>query len=288
MWRGPSGRPRRTRRRSRAAQAEDDDGRVADEKRAADADDTPSKLAAVGNDTPSKLAAAGAREPSASLEFAGSDLDESCPRLREGDRVAFDIVEHRFTGERRAAGIRFVSRAPAAKPSAARAAPAVADPEGDEAELGRVEKITGRYGFIRKIGGRLEALRERDKAEKKSEADGLESAGAPPLALLLPCRLSLEDPARVFSLLQLGPRDARGGPSRGLGGVLHSATRGRDGKPTATRVSIAPRSARGRSSARKRRWRRRGSRRRRLARPRRWGKSAAAADAPNPARNAAW
>ena len=225
-----------------AAKAEDDDEkRATDKKRAADADDTPSKLAAVGNDTPSKLAAAGAREPSASLEFAGSDLDESCPRLREGDRVAFDIVEHRFTGERRAAGIRFVSRAPAAKPSAARAAPAVADPEGDEAELGRVEKITGRYGFIRKIGGRLEALRERDKAEKKSEADGLESAGAPPPSPSSSRVVSRSRIPHVFFHYSNLDRATREEDLR-VGSAVYftRGEEGRDGKPTATRVSIAP------------------------------------------------
>ena len=271
-----------------AAKAEDDDEkRAADKKRAADADDTPSKLAAVGNDTPSKLAAAGARlQPSASLEFAGSDLDESCPRLREGDRVAFDIVEHRFTGERRAAGIRFVSRAPAAKPSAARAAPAVADPEGDEAELGRVEKITGRYGFIRKIGGRLEALRERDKAEKKSEADGLESAGAPPPSPSSSRVVSRSRIPHVFFHYSNLDRATRGGPSRAGSAVYftRAARKAATVNPPRRASPSPPRSARGRSSARRRRrWRRR----RELSAPAtgadaegRWGKSAAAADAP--------
>ena len=281
-----------------AAKAEDDDeNRAADKKRAADADDTPSKLAAVGNDTPSqlaaagndtpsKLAAAGAREPSASLEFAGSDLDESCPRLREGDRVAFDIVEHRFTGERRAAGIRFVSRAPAAKPSAARAAPAVADPEGDEAELGRVEKITGRYGFIRKIGGRLEALRERDKAEKKSEADGLESAGAPPPHPPPPVS-SLARGSRTcfFTTPTWTARRERRTFAWARRCTSRAARRAATVNPPRRASPSPPRSARGRSSARRRRrWRRR----RELSAPAtgadaegRWGKSAAAAaDAP--------
>ena len=280
-----------------AAKAEDDDEkRATDKKRAADADDTPSKLAAVGNDTPSKLAAAGndtpsklaaagAREPSASLEFAGSDLDESCPRLREGDRVAFDIVEHRFTGERRAAGIRFVSRAPAAKPSAARAAPAVADPEGDEAELGRVEKITGRYGFIRKIGGRLEALRERDKAEKKSEADGLESAGVPPPSPSSSRVVSRSRIPHVFFHYSNLDRATREEDLRAGSAVYFTrGEEGRDGKPTATRVSIAPEE---RARALEREEKEALAAAAKLSAPAtgadaegRWGKSAAAADAP--------
>ena len=173
-------------------------------------------------------------------------------------------------------------------------APAVADPEGDEAELGRVEKITGRYGFIRKIGGRLEALRERDKAEKKSEADGLESAGAPPPSPSSSRVVSRSRIPHVFFHYSNLDRATREEDLR-VGSAVYftRGEEGRDGKPTATRVSIAPEE---RARALEREEKEALAAAAKLSAPAtgadaegRWGKSAAAADAPrNPARNAAW
>ena len=105
-------------------------------------------------------------------QFSGKDLADSCPRLREDDVVSFTLVEHKFTGERRVADVTFVrhaERKPAA-PAAREGAPGASsgdtsggasdEPAGggriDGREAGRVDKLTPSYGFIRKIGGRLD------------------------------------------------------------------------------------------------------------------------------------
>ena len=45
-----------------------------------------------------------------SIEFEGADLDDSCPRLKVGDTVVFDVIENRFDGRRRPDRIRLSRR----------------------------------------------------------------------------------------------------------------------------------------------------------------------------------
>jgi hypothetical protein len=102
-----------------------------------------------------------------SIEFEGADLDDSCPKLKPGDTVVFDVIENRFDGRRRPDRIKLSQRAQDEKDKKDKndkksdaASFAVTDSEGRE--LGRVEKLTQSYGFIRKIGARLEAIKSGD------------------------------------------------------------------------------------------------------------------------------
>ena len=110
------------------------------------------------------------------IDFTGMDLDNSCPRLKVSDRITFDVAADRITGERRAVSINILAPSPkpppppaaagaAAKGSGEAAAGAGSAGDGGEAtaggattttagdgrELGRIEKLTASYGFIRKL-----------------------------------------------------------------------------------------------------------------------------------------
>ena len=102
-----------------------------------------------------------------------------------------------------------------------------------------MEKLTPSYGFIRKIGGRLDGD-PRNKAEKKSEADGLESAGVPPSPSSSRSSLARGSRTCFFTTptwtARAGTEDLR----VGWRCTSRAARTGRDGKPTATRVSLAP------------------------------------------------
>lgn len=106
-----------------------------------------------------------------SIEFEGADLDDSCPRLKVGDTVVFDVIENRFDGRRRPDRIRLSRRQTDSDErkddkkdgsSAAASSHAVTDAEGRT--LGRIEKLTQSYGFIRKVGARLEAIKSGDES----------------------------------------------------------------------------------------------------------------------------
>ena len=102
-----------------------------------------------------------------SIEFEGADLDDSCPKLKPGDTVVFDVIENRFDGRRRPDRIKLSQRqeqkdADKNDKKGDAASFAVTDSEGRE--LGRVEKLTQSYGFIRKIGARLEAIKSGDES----------------------------------------------------------------------------------------------------------------------------
>ena len=161
-------------------------------------------------------------------EFSGKDLAESCPRLREGDVVSFDLVEHKFTGERRLADIAFVRHAERKPGSAAAAKEGVTDPADEPAsvprdapagsalegrEAGRVEKLTPSYGFIRKIGGRLD--------------DETRTRGSP-------------NPSLFFHYTQLARDTRERDLNLGCAVTFSRGEDGRSGKPTAVDVSLAP------------------------------------------------
>lgn len=106
-----------------------------------------------------------------SIEFEGADLDDSCPRLKVGDTVVFDVIENRFDGRRRPDRIRLSRRQTDSDDrkddkkdgsSANASSHAVTDAEGRT--LGRIEKLTQSYGFIRKVGARLEAIKSGDES----------------------------------------------------------------------------------------------------------------------------
>ena len=106
-----------------------------------------------------------------SFEFEGADLDDSCPRLKVGDIVVFDVIENRFDGRRRPDRIRLSRRQTDSDErkddkkdgsSADASSHAVTDAEGRT--LGRIEKLTQSYGFIRKVGARLEAIKSGDES----------------------------------------------------------------------------------------------------------------------------
>ena len=164
-------------------------------------------------------------------EFSGKDLAESCPRLREGDVVSFDLVEHKFTGERRLADVTFVRHAER-KPAGAATkdggvtgpgsgaepadAPAAGEPSVcaiDGREAGRVEKLTPSYGFIRKIGGRLD--------------DPTRTRGPP-------------NPSLFFHYTQLAGVTRERDLNLGCAVTFLRGEDGRSGKPTAVDVSLAP------------------------------------------------
>ena len=169
-------------------------------------------------------------------QFSGKDLADSCPRLREDDVVSFTLVEHKFTGERRVADVTFVrhaERKPAA--SAAReGAPGASsgdtsggasdEPAGggriDGREAGRVDKLTPSYGFIRKIGGRL------DDDTKIAERGG--GGGGPP------------NPSLFFHYTALARDTRERDLSLGCAVTFSRGEDGRSGKPTAVDVSLAP------------------------------------------------
>ena len=167
-------------------------------------------------------------------EFSGKDLADSCPRLREDDVVSFTLVEHKFTGERRVADVTFVrhaERKPAA-PAAREGAPGASsgdasggasdEPAGggriDGREAGRVDKLTPSYGFIRKIGGRL------DDDTKPAERGG----GGPP------------NPSLFFHYTALARDTRERDLSLGCAVTFSRGEDGRSGKPTAVDVSLAP------------------------------------------------
>jgi cold shock CspA family protein len=164
-------------------------------------------------------------------EFSGKDLADSCPRLREGDVVSFDLVEHKFTGERRLADVTFVRHAER-KPAGAATKdggvtgpgsgaepsdePAAGDSSGsaiDGREAGRVEKLTPSYGFIRKIGGRLD--------------DPTRTRGPP-------------NPSLFFHYTQLAGDTRERDLNLGCAVTFSRGEDGRSGKPTAVDVSLAP------------------------------------------------
>ena len=60
---------------------------------------TPAPAAPAKKDHPEPSAGTTPRERS--IEFEGADLDDSCPRLKVGDTVVFDVIENRFDGRRR-------------------------------------------------------------------------------------------------------------------------------------------------------------------------------------------
>jgi cold shock CspA family protein len=165
-------------------------------------------------------------------EFSGKDLADSCPRLREGDVVSFDLVEHKFTGEKRLADVTFVrhaERKPAEKLAAKDGGvtgpgsgaepadePAAGDPSDsaiDGREAGRVEKLTPSYGFIRKIGGRLD--------------DPTRTRGPP-------------NPSLFFHYTQLAGDTRERDLNLGCAVTFSRGEDGRSGKPTAVDVSLAP------------------------------------------------
>jgi len=165
-------------------------------------------------------------------EFSGKDLADSCPRLREGDVVSFDLVEHKFTGEKRLADVTFVrhaERKPAeklaakdggvtgpgsgAEPSDEPAAGGFSESAIDGREAGRVEKLTPSYGFIRKIGGRL--------------ADPTKTRGPP-------------NPSLFFHYTQLAGDTRERDLNLGCAVTFSRGDDGRSGKPTAVDVSLAP------------------------------------------------
>ena len=153
-----------------------------------------------------------------SIEFEGADLDDSCPRLKVGDTVVFDVIENRFDGRRRPDRIKLSRRQTDDDNDAKKkehskgdsSSYAVTDAEGRH--LGRIEKLTQSYGFIRKIGARLEAIKSGD-----------ESGGRRPPSLFFHYtnldRRTREDDLRVGDAVWF-----RGGND------------GRSGKPTATDV----------------------------------------------------
>ena len=169
-------------------------------------------------------------------QFSGKDLADSCPRLREDDVVSFTLVEHKFTGERRVADVTFVrhaERKPAA-PAAREGAPGASsgdtsggasdEPAGggriDGREAGRVDKLTPSYGFIRKIGGRL------DDDTKIAERGG--GGGGPP------------NPSLFFHYTALARDTRERDLSLGCAVTFSRGEDGRSGKPTAVDVSLAP------------------------------------------------
>ena len=157
------------------------------------------------------------------LEFTGKDLSDSCPRLKDGDVVSFDLVEHKFTGERRMANVAFIKHAP----------PVVrkvivkqggTDGSGNDStltssispsgkEIGRVEKLAPSYGFIRKIGGRM------DQGDSKNR-------GAPP------------NPSLFFHYTQLNGDTRETDLNLGMAVSFTRGEDGRSGKPTAVNVSL--------------------------------------------------
>ena len=171
-------------------------------------------------------------------QFSGKDLADSCPRLREDDVVSFTLVEHKFTGERRVADVTFVrhaERKPAA-PAAREGAPGASsgdtsggasdEPAGggriDGREAGRVDKLTPSYGFIRKIGGRL------DDDTKIAERGGGGGGGGPP------------NPSLFFHYTALARDTRERDLSLGCAVTFSRGEDGRSGKPTAVDVSLAP------------------------------------------------
>ena len=182
------------------------------------------------DEKPSATGTATAPSPKdATFEFSGKDLADSCPRLREGDVVAFDLIEHGFTGERRLADVTLVERGGARRPGSAAAAregetndggaPAekARDAPGGRApdgrETGRVEKLTPSYGFIRKIGGRLD-----DEARTRV---------AP-------------NPSLFFHYARLAEDTRERDLNLGCAVTFARGEDGRSGKPTAVDVSLAP------------------------------------------------
>ena len=152
-----------------------------------------------------------------SIEFEGADLDDSCPRLKVGDTVVFDVIENRFDGRRRPDRIRLSRRQTDDEKDAGRGgssgdSPSFAVTDAEGRRLGRIEKLTQSYGFIRKVGARLEAIKSGD-----------ESGGGRPPSLFFHYtnldRRTREDDLRVGDAVWF-----RGGND------------GRSGKPTATDV----------------------------------------------------
>jgi cold shock CspA family protein len=206
-------------------------------------------------------AAGGHTKDEDSIDFTGMDLDDTCPRLKVLDRVIFDIAADRVTGERRAVNVRFL--APAPKTGTPRAAPeaaaggaraeaaadvlggavAVGDGGGDAAgadqsdggadgrELGRVEKLTASYGFIRSLpgggssgggpGGDQRGMRG-SGGRNRDQAPG----GARSLSLFF----------HYTTLVCCREQDLTIGAAVWFG----RGEDGRSGKPTAARVSLAP------------------------------------------------
>ena len=104
-----------------------------------------------------------------SIEFEGADLDDSCPRLKVGDTVVFDVIENRFDGRRRPDRIRLSRRQTDDEKDAGRGgssgdSPSFAVTDAEGRRLGRIEKLTQSYGFIRKVGARLEAIKSGDES----------------------------------------------------------------------------------------------------------------------------
>ena len=78
-----------------------------------------------------------------SIEFEGADLDDSCPKLKPGDTVVFDVIENRFDGRRRPDRIKLSQRA--------------------QDEKTRQERQEGRRRFVRRH--RLGGSRARSRRE---------------------------------------------------------------------------------------------------------------------------
>lgn len=177
------------------------------------------------------------------LEFSGKDLADSCPRLKEGDVVVFDLVEHKFTQDRGLANLCFVKHAPVVvrkvltkEPTAGGSTDTAggADTTGgydptpqnltaSGKEIGRVEKLTPSYGFVRKIGGRMDGAGDDGTGQLVSNNNN--KAGPP-------------NPSLFFHYSELCGDTRDRDLSLGSAVSFERGGDGRSGKPTAVNVSL--------------------------------------------------